>query len=83
MPMIMIAEIIVDNNTIAKHLDIPLTDVLNAWDFWEKKGIIEKIYTDEENKFEYKVKFLNLKQLYIKNNYKPIHPSGGDGFKIL
>lgn len=63
-------EIIVDNNTIAKHLDIPLTDVLNAWDFWEKKGIIEKIYTDEENKFEYKVKFLNLKQLYIKNNYK-------------
>jgi len=64
------SKITVDNNTIAKHLDIPLADVLNAWDFWEKKGIIEKIYLDEENKFDYKVKFLNLKQLYIKNNYR-------------
>ncbi|NLY67167.1 MAG: DnaD domain protein [Tissierellia bacterium] len=63
-------KISVDNNTIAKHLNIPLTDVLSAWDFWEEKGIIEKIYTDESNRFEYKVKFLNLKQLYIKNNYK-------------
>ena len=63
----------VDNKTIAKHLEIPLTDVLNAWDFWEKKGIIEKIMKDTDNKFDYKVKFLNLKQLYIKNNYKPIN----------
>ena len=63
-------KISVDNKTIAKHLDIPLSDVLNAWDFWEKKGIIEKIYIDKENKYDYKIKFLNLKQLYIKNNYK-------------
>ncbi|HSH35030.1 DnaD domain protein [Schnuerera sp.] len=63
----------VDNKTIAKHLDIPLSDVLNAWDFWEQKGIIEKIFIDKDNKFNYKVKFLNLKQLYIKNNYKPIN----------
>jgi len=63
----------VDNKTIAKHLDIPLSDVLNAWDFWEKKGIIEKIFLNKENKFDYYVKFLNLKQLYIKNNYKPIN----------
>jgi len=66
----------VDNNTIAKHLDIPLTDVLNAWDFWEKKGIIEKIYVNEDNKFDYKVKFLNLKQLYIKNNYRMLNQEG-------
>ncbi len=32
----------VNNNTIAKHLNIPLIDVLNAWDFWEGKGIIQK-----------------------------------------
>ncbi|GMG98030.1 DnaD domain protein [Tepidimicrobium xylanilyticum] len=62
----------VDNRTIAKHLDIPLSDVLNAWDFWEKKGIIEKIWESKEDKFDYKVKFLNLKQLYIKNNYRPV-----------
>ncbi|MBZ2175417.1 DnaD domain protein [Schnuerera sp. xch1] len=63
--------IIVDNKTISKHLNIPLTDVLGAWDFWESKGIIEKKYDDEDNKFNYKIKFLNLKQLYIKNNFKP------------
>ena len=62
----------VNNNTIAKHLNIPLIDVLNAWDFWEEKGIIQKIPKDSEDKYNYSVKFLNLKQLYIKNNYKTI-----------
>ena len=62
----------VDNETIAKHLEIPLADVLRAWDFWEEKGIIEKISKDAENEYDYKVKFLNLKQLYIDNNYKHI-----------
>lgn len=65
----------VNNETIAKHLNIPLIDVLNAWDFWEQKGIIKKIPNDGENQHDYKVKFLNLKQLYIKNNYKPIDMS--------
>lgn len=55
----------VTNKSISKHLDIPLEDVLRAWDFWEEKGIIVKEKTDDIN---YKVKFLNLKQLYIKNN---------------
>ena len=62
----------VNNNTIAKHLNIPLIDVLNAWDFWEGKGIIQKIPKDSEDKYDYSVKFLNLKQLYIKNNYRAI-----------
>ena len=60
------SNIIVNNKTIAKHLQIPLEDVLGAWDFWEEKGIIVK--EDEEDKVNYKVKFLNLKQLLIKNN---------------
>ena len=60
----------VNNETIAKHLNIPLEDVLRAWDFWESKGIIEKILIDESKAINYKVKFLNLKQLYIKNNIK-------------
>lgn len=63
----------VDNETIAKNLNMPLTEVLEAWDFWEKKGIIQKIYEDENDKFNYKVKFLSLKQLYIKNNYRPVN----------
>lgn len=59
-----------NNETIAKHLNIPLEDVLRAWDFWESKGIIDKIIIDDEKGVNYKVKFLNLKQLYIKNNIK-------------
>ncbi len=62
------ARIEVNNSTIAKHLNIPLDDVLRAWDFWESKGIIEKIPRDNNDGINYKVKFLNLKQLYIKNN---------------
>lgn len=58
----------VNNMTISRHLDIPLEDVLRAWDFWESKGIIKKIIVDEENIINYKVRFLNLKQLYIRNN---------------
>ena len=58
----------VNNQIIAKHLEIPLEDVLRAWDFWESKGIIKKIVVNEKDKYNYKVKFLNLKQLYIKNN---------------
>lgn len=67
------SEIDVDNETISKHLDIPLTDVLNAWDFWKDKGIIKKTKKDADNKFDYKVEFLNLKQLYIRNNYKIVN----------
>lgn len=62
------AKVEVNNQIIAKHLQIPLDDVLRAWDFWESKGIIEKIHVDEDDRYNYKVKFLNLKQLYIKNN---------------
>ncbi|NLN14875.1 MAG: DnaD domain protein [Tissierellia bacterium] len=64
------SKIEVNNETIAKHLNIPLEDVLRAWDFWESKGIIEKIPMDNEKGHNYRVKFLSLKQLYIKNNIK-------------
>lgn len=60
-------EIDLNNDTIARHLEVPMEDVLRAWDFWQKKGIIEKI-TNIEDSINYKVKFLSLKQLYIKNN---------------
>mgnify|MGYP006277978563 CR=1 FL=1 len=61
----------VDNRTIAKHLNVPLGDILNAWDFWEDKGIIKKLYHEEDNDMEYSIEFLNLKQLYINNLVRP------------
>lgn len=59
-----------NNETIAKNLKIPLSDVLNAWDFWDKEGIIIRHIEDDE--YNYMVEFVNLKQLYIDNVYKYI-----------
>lgn len=64
--------VVATNRTIAKHLNIPLTDVLAAWDFWERKGIVKKHILSIEDIDDYQVEFLNLKQLYIKNMYKPV-----------
>ena len=58
------------NETIAKDLKIPLSDVLNAWTYWEKEGIVMKHETEDE--FNYIVEFVNLKQFYIDNVYKHI-----------
>ncbi|WIF95828.1 DnaD domain-containing protein [Caminicella sporogenes] len=66
--------LIVDNKTIAKHLNIPLEDVLGAWDFWEQKGIVKKIKKDNGDESDFIVEFLSLRQLYIDNNYKPNTP---------
>ena len=60
----------VNNQTIANHLEIPLVDVLKAWDFWEKLGIIKRHQkTDIEDSNDYTVEFISLRQLYIDNNY--------------
>ncbi|MDK2918886.1 MAG: hypothetical protein PWQ37_1619 [Candidatus Petromonas sp.] len=72
--------ITVDNSTIAKHLNIPLEDVLRAWDFWEAKGIIKKYSKDSGDDNDYIVEFLSLRQLYIDNNYEPINSSQADKF---
>lgn len=63
----------VSNMSIARHLNIPLSDVLRAWDFWESKQIIKKHKICEEDDSNYKVEFVNLKQLYIDNNYTLSH----------
>lgn len=59
-----------NNETIAKNLKLPLTDVLNAWNYWEDEGIIIKHETDDE--YNYIVEFINLKQYYVNNVYKHI-----------
>jgi DnaD/phage-associated family protein len=45
-----------------------MEDVLNAWDFWEKRGIIKK-HALSEALGDYDVEFLSLRQLYIDNNF--------------
>ena len=53
------------NEDIAKHLSMEHEDVLRAWTYWEKCRVIRKVRRDSENKFDYDVEFLMLKeQLY-------------------
>lgn len=59
-----------NNSMISRHLDISLEDVLNAWEFWEKKGIVKRDLTSDDVNFD--IEFLSLRQLYINNNFNPI-----------
>ena len=56
----------VNHETIAKNLNIVLSDVLRAWDFWEQKEVIKKKYLSEDDPTQYIVEFMCLKQLIIK-----------------
>ena len=51
------------NETIAKHLGMEDEDVLKAWTYWEKQGLVKKHYEKPGEKFHYQVEFLNLKEL--------------------
>lgn len=62
-----------NNETISKDLKIPLSDVLNAWTFWEEQGIIKKHKSEDE--YNYMVEFMNLKQLYVDKIYKHLPQS--------
>lgn len=53
-------------NLLADLLGLIESDVMRAWDYWEKIGIIKKEYEQDNS---YSIEFLNLKQLYIENIY--------------
>lgn len=53
-----------DHFTIAKNLNLPLDEVLRAWDFWEEKEIVRKRKWGN-GPDEYDIEFVNLKQLYF------------------
>lgn len=51
------------NETIAKQLRLDDEEVLAAWSYWEKHGVVKKHYPDPKEKFHYQVEFLNLKEM--------------------
>lgn len=56
-----------NNRSIAKNLNIPLSDVISAWKFWESKNIIKMHKNDGFDDFDYSIEFLDLKKLYMEN----------------
>ncbi|MDR3295996.1 MAG: DnaD domain protein [Clostridiales Family XIII bacterium] len=66
---------IMGNPDIARHLSMPVEDVLKAWSYWEEQGVAKKHYEDPGNKLLYTVEFLNLKsRVYGRQASK--NPSG-------
>ncbi len=62
------------NETIAKHLGMEDEDVLKAWTYWEKMGVVRKHYEKPGDKFRYQVEFLNLKELAYGKKQKSQKP---------
>ncbi len=63
------SEIKMTQATLARDLSLTLEDVHNAWTFWEQKGIIKKIMSEDGS--DYGIEFLSLRQLYVENNFQP------------
>lgn len=51
------------NEKIAEVLKIPVIDVVSAWKFWKGVGIVD--YDDGLDKYNFDVKFRDLKALYL------------------
>lgn len=52
-----------NNEIIARQLGLSEEDVLKAWSYWEGLGVIRKNRERPEDKFNYQVEFINLKEL--------------------
>lgn len=51
-----------DNQAIALQLGMDVEDVMRAWNYWEKMGIIRKHYPDPADRFRYQVEFRDLRE---------------------
>ena len=61
---------------IAKHLSMDIEDVLKAWTYWERMGVVRKLRENPENKLVYAIEFVNLKeQLYGEKTRKKTYSS--------
>lgn len=73
----------ITNEEIAKHLAMDHEDVLKAWTYWERMGTVRKIRKSPEDKFDYDIEFVVLKeQLYgeKKSRKRFVVDPGAQGF---
>lgn len=56
-----------NNESLAKNLGVPLSDIANAWRYWEQQKIV-KIHEDNiEDKYDFSIEFIDLKKYYMNN----------------
>ncbi|TQQ84549.1 DnaD domain protein [Peptacetobacter hominis] len=59
------------NEYIASNLNVPLSDVLKAWEYWESQNIVKIHRDDIDNRFNFSVEFMNLNYMDF-NKTSPI-----------
>ena len=52
---------VMNNDILAKRLNMHIEEVLTAWTYWEGVGIIRKYYPNPEDETRYDVEFVNIK----------------------
>ena len=52
----------ISRDEIARHLGMEEEDVLKAWNYWERMGVIRKKKGETEDQFDYDVEFITLRQ---------------------
>lgn len=67
------------NESIAKHLGIPLEDVLAAWHFWQSKGIVDCTVPDNPYiPHQFSVQFTSVRETYLSHNFTKLTPNEPD-----
>ena len=72
-----------NNVSLAKNLGVPLSDVINAWKYWEQQKIVKMHKNDVEDDFDFSIEFVDLKKFYANNTVNNIPPVQSDTDKLL
>lgn len=56
-----------NNVSLAKNLGVPLSDVVNAWKYWEQQKIVKIHKDDVGDDFDFSIEFVDLKKFYMHN----------------
>ena len=56
------------NRKLASHMNVSLDDVVRAWQFWEKLGLVQ-LSEAGEDPHEFDITFIPIRQKYLENNY--------------
>jgi DnaD/phage-associated family protein len=62
---------ILSNETIARELGVSVEDVLVAWTYFEKLGLIRKHFSDVSDELHYDVEFTDIKRLVVEGSGTP------------
>lgn len=61
----------ISNRKLAAHMNVSLDDVVRAWQFWEKVGLVQ-ISEPGDDPNEFDVTFIPIRQKYLDSNYVSI-----------